>query len=145
MDIGLWGRTLPLDQEMMHEWCQVWSRLPPCRCEGSKPVTREVAYTMDKGDCQNPPKNKHGRIKEQEMLPAHWSWTHTTEVSFCKEGMNTQFRNNLLNWCSPPWTNHFCTIEFCRHTYVCSHNQHLQTQVLKSNQNSDNMYLHMRK
>lgn len=59
----------------------------------------------------------------------------TTEVFYNNLNTNT---TKIKNWCaSPPWTDHLCTIKFCRHTYICSDNQDLQTQLPKSNQNSD--------
>jgi hypothetical protein len=56
---------------MMHEWCQVWSWLPPYRCEDSKPVTKEQSYTMGKGDCQKYTQKKKNRSANSGQKQHH--------------------------------------------------------------------------
>ncbi len=119
---------------MMREWCQAWSLLPPYRYEGSKPVTRKVAYTRGKEDCQKKKRKKKPGQTLRITSDAHWwSWIQQKPSITTWTPIQQKSRINA----SPPWTDHLCTIKFCRHTYICSDNQDLQTQLPKSNQNSD--------
>ncbi len=114
-DVRLEVCYLPIDTRAQSQWQGKW--LIP----GKRKTVKEK-------------KKKNPGQTVRITSDAHW-WSWIQQKSSITTWTPIQQKSRID--ASPPWTDHLCTIKFCRHTYICSDNQDLQTQLPKSNQNSD--------